>query len=290
MNVYKLTTRDFRWRLISQEDFASATHRDSPYYQKNKSGDDMHYAVCPECNNPIQIIGLYKKMKHTPKPYAKHCSRPVDGFPYFDPHSLKYCSLVRRTAIPLSKKSLRSFDDKARQILHLLVEYFDQVAYLFGKFTGIRMTPGLAKTMLAKYGSDGCLYEGASPMNVPWAFAYMADFQSLFNRIVDDPELRNSITQECPDIYFEGKQLKTRKYTTIGFWFTGHKQTCDAEGNLRETFVMVVTANEKNLVRKTIEFDHEHFRNLLYVSNDKRPRKEEYVAMAREALPVAGRV
>ncbi len=48
---------------------------------------------------------------------------------------------------------------------------------------------------------------------------------------------------------------------------------------------MVVTAKEKNLERKTIEFDHEHFRNLLFVPDDKRPLKGEYVATAREALP-----
>ncbi len=285
MNIYKLRIDDSRWRLITKEDFEFATSRDEPYYQKNKLGEDMHYAVCPECDNPIQIIGLYKELKHTSHPYAKHCNESVEGFPYFNPEDIEHCSLSRRGNRSLSKNSLREFDRKAQQILKLLIEHFDQVAYMFGIFSGIRMTKGLAQSMLEKYGSDGCLYRGASPMNVPWTFAYMADFQKLYGRIIECSDLREAILQNWPEVYFEGKQLKTRKYLEIGFHFTSHRQNCNPEGGLKESFEMVISANEKKFVWKRIEFDHEHFRGLTFAADDKRPNKAEYLALAKEALP-----
>ncbi|MCS5465580.1 hypothetical protein NWO25_19660 [Enterococcus lactis] len=34
---------------------------------------DSYYAICPECDNPIQIIGLYKETQESGrKPYGKH--------------------------------------------------------------------------------------------------------------------------------------------------------------------------------------------------------------------------
>lgn len=227
---------------------------------------------------------MYKSLKHTLRPYAKHCSSPVEGFPFFDPEAIKYCSLSRKRKIRLSKKSLRSSDIKGRQTLKILIENFDQVAYMFGLFSGIRMSPSLAKDMLRKYGIDGCQYVGASPLNVPWNFAYMADFQSLYGRIIHDVSLQNIIMEKCSDAYFEKNQLKSRKFLYIGFWFTGHIQKHNADGSLYEAFDMIISVGEKDIVRKTIVFDHELFRRLLHVSDEKRPNKEAYVSLAREAF------
>ena len=36
-----------------------------PYYNKNSANEPVQFAVCPQCDNPIEIIGLYKKLKNT---------------------------------------------------------------------------------------------------------------------------------------------------------------------------------------------------------------------------------
>ncbi|GAB1255377.1 hypothetical protein Defa_28640 [Desulfovibrio sp. TH_2024_36128] len=60
MHVYKLKTGLQPIKLIEKEQFERDTGKQSPWYQKN--GDEMvQYAVCPACDNPIQIIALYKE-------------------------------------------------------------------------------------------------------------------------------------------------------------------------------------------------------------------------------------
>lgn len=283
MNIYKLSDRESAWRVLSEADFSASTRKRFPFYQQNHHGEDMHYAVCPECNNPIQIIGLYKKMAHTDAPYGKHCSKPVSGFPHFSPEAIRFCALAQPRPRTLYKTKLRGFDAKAMHILGLLSEYFDQVAYIFKQFSGIHMTQGLARTMLRQYGRDGCLYEGATPQNVPWIFAYMADHQSLFNRQIEDVQLQKVILDACPTVYFDKNLLKTKKFTTIGLWFTNHRQKISPYG-LQETFEMVVSVEKKDIFRKKIEFDHDFFQRLMNMPTEKRRNYATYKKLVVEEL------
>lgn len=45
--------------LISEKNFSEYTKKAKPYYS-SVNGIGKYYAVCPVCDNPIQIIGLYK--------------------------------------------------------------------------------------------------------------------------------------------------------------------------------------------------------------------------------------
>ena len=48
--------------LITEENFANETGRQFPYAMK-KNEKITYKAVCPACDNPIQIIGLFKEKK-----------------------------------------------------------------------------------------------------------------------------------------------------------------------------------------------------------------------------------
>ena len=63
-----------------------------PWRQKDKNEDKAsYYAVCPACENPIQLIGLFKRESNTPRPYGKHTGKRIPGFPYFDPEEYEFC-------------------------------------------------------------------------------------------------------------------------------------------------------------------------------------------------------
>ena len=43
-----------------KEEFEKATKRKYPYYQV-VGGKYKHFALCPRCQNPVTIVGFYKK-------------------------------------------------------------------------------------------------------------------------------------------------------------------------------------------------------------------------------------
>ena len=56
MDTYKLRPKWTKINTISKENFEKDTGKLEPYYQVDR---DSQYAVCPACDNPISIIGLY---------------------------------------------------------------------------------------------------------------------------------------------------------------------------------------------------------------------------------------
>ena len=56
---------------ITEENFTRETNKKPPYYIEAK-GKVTCRALCPCCDNPVQIIGLYKETPDSKAPYARH--------------------------------------------------------------------------------------------------------------------------------------------------------------------------------------------------------------------------
>lgn len=92
MDVYKTRVDQTTSTKITVANFERDTLQNAPYYQPGSSGGAMsHFAVCPACDNPIQIIGLYKKLEHTPNPYGRHHPRAVADLAKYDQVSYEFC-------------------------------------------------------------------------------------------------------------------------------------------------------------------------------------------------------
>ena len=66
---------------INVENFEQLTRKRKPYHEVGKDGIPRDFGVCPACNNPIQLIGLYKKLENTDHPYGKHYNRSLSFAP-----------------------------------------------------------------------------------------------------------------------------------------------------------------------------------------------------------------
>ena len=64
---FKLKQGNNRVYQISKSVYDEATQKRPLYYDME---NDKCYAICPQCDNPIQLIGLYKQIKVSP--YGKH--------------------------------------------------------------------------------------------------------------------------------------------------------------------------------------------------------------------------
>jgi hypothetical protein len=285
MKLFKANITDDKAYQISQNNFEFQTRRRTPNYQ-NSGGKAVYYAVCPACVNPIQIIGLYTPSKHTEKPFGKHVKKTIRKLAQYDQLAYDFCPYASHK-LSLNKNQTREkITDREKRMLNQLVEHFDQVAYIFKEQTGIYLSKKLATDMLTAYkAAEGYLYQGANFLNVPWMFAYMSNNQKLWGRKITNPELKKLIESANSNISFnENGVLTTKAYSDINFWFTDHQRKNDANGDLLETMKLVISESSKNIVTKLIEFDHKFFQSLLHVPDEKRPRKEELVPLARNIL------
>ena len=285
MNIYKLKPSDTKFNMLSREGFEMTTKKIPPYYKK-LDNNELHFAVCPACNNPVQIIGLNKKLQHTDRPYAKHYHKSIQGLADFDKEAFESCSLAHPRN-DLSKNSRKpACTERERQILTSLQENFDQVAYLFQIYTGIVMSPKLAEEMLEWYVSEqGHLYRGASLINAPWIFAYLSQGKKMWGRIIKDPELQKVLCKNAPSGQInDDEQFTYKGAAKIFFWFAKHKQIKSSDNTFKETMQFFVTCDKKEIFKKTITLDYELFQRLVNTPDEKRRYKEKFTELAQKYL------
>lgn len=63
MRWFKLHTREYPVYELAKENYLTKTKKDKRYSAVGKDQCKRDFAVCPACDNPIQIIGVYKKLK-----------------------------------------------------------------------------------------------------------------------------------------------------------------------------------------------------------------------------------
>ena len=87
MDTYKLRPKWTKINTISKENFEKDTGKLEPYYQVDR---DSQYAVCPACDNPISIIGLYNPNTKI-RPYGKHYPKTVEKLAVYDRYRYEAC-------------------------------------------------------------------------------------------------------------------------------------------------------------------------------------------------------
>lgn len=179
---------------ISRDNVESLLGRRLPWFRAGQQrGDDRHFAVCPYCDTPIQLKGLYKRSVNSPRPYGSHTGTPVDGFA-FDEDDLKFCPyrLINRR---LNKEARREMSAISRQLIHLAIAEFDRIVLILRDDFGFRFSDKFALRMLDQwFDSQAYRYEGAHLRNLPWMIAYFGPAQNLFGQpIKSNEELCSSI-------------------------------------------------------------------------------------------------
>ncbi|MGL4209599.1 MAG: hypothetical protein ACRCTY_09465, partial [Candidatus Adiutrix sp.] len=268
MNVFKLAIGASSVYKIEQTNFEEGNLKKPPFYSFNKKGEPVYYAICPRCDNPIPIIGLYKSKN----PYGRHLPHSIHGLANYDQEAYDFCPYAcPQLKSPTEKLKKTKLDGLPQRILNILKEQFDRVIYLLSKSIGIVITDKLAKAMLEKYlRTEGFLYYQAAITNIPWVFGYMSHSQSLYGRIIKEgTPLRAAIEAKLPDaIFSEKNQLfsKSKNFMQITFCFIKHQLPFKNQ-TLNESFDFVVSAGEgtppQEIYRETLIVDETYFLNLI---------------------------
>ena len=287
MNVYKLRPGISPVKVINKLQFEQDTMKSSPWYQSHK--DDVSlYAVCPACNNPIQIIALYKRNENSPQPYGKHIPKSINGLAKYNHGAYLTCPYAN-PGMSLKKDNLRSDGDSlSLEILSFLKQQFDRVIYILQRETGIIFNEKLLKDMLISFlRMHGHQYAGINLCNLPWIFAYMTTAQSLFGkRLQNDCPLMMSLKKRKEIAFSEDNRIQsaTNKFFEIQFAFIGHEMKSNG-AELHETIDFVVSLNGKAVHTSKLIITPMRFHNLVNLPPERARRNPTLLRVAEELIP-----
>jgi hypothetical protein len=294
MDEYKLYVEATSGKLIDKDQFEADTLRREPWYQSGSGEKLSQFAVCPACDNPIQLVGLYQLPENVKNPYGKHAMWGVRGIAPLDTEARDNCPYFKPRQHQKSDRKAR-FDGVPRKIIKLLIEQFDRVVYILEKQTQVVLSPRALRGMLERYkGEQGYLYTGATLRNVPWIFAYMSDATPLFAQKVNgNNELTKAILTHVPKAKIDSNgRLDTATkgaFIDLKMSFIRHRIVKDSEASrLFESMVFVVSQSLKgdlmDVHKDVITFEPHWFERLIQMPADHAYRRMDRVELAREVL------
>ncbi len=298
MHNFKLKSGFHKIYKIDKATFERTTKQKKPYYTFNEKNERVQFAVCPACDNPIQIIGLYKPIKNTPHPYGKHYRHNVLKLAYYSQQAYDFCPYSRNHIhiTPRSRKA--EFTEFEKSIYILMREQFDRVIYVLSKQLDIRITSAAAKRMLTTYvNGEGWMYPWATLNNLPWILGHLSWSKSLYGQpILKKSSLHNAIERQCSAARFEASEYytdydilvsKKGMFLDLNYCIISHNRSI-IDDNLVETMEFVVTEgfgkNEKEIFRKNLTIDEAYFLNLIHLSDKKSFRNQKLLRIAKELM------
>ena len=96
MNIFSVG--DGKEYELTRENFIEKTHKAFPFYQNPRRYKTPYFAICPACNNPIQIINLFGvqyQEENTGRTnlHGRHYKNNVDGLPNYSEVNYVNCPL-----------------------------------------------------------------------------------------------------------------------------------------------------------------------------------------------------
>lgn len=295
MNSFRLNVDNSEVYKITLENLEKYTYRQKPWLQQYE-GVESWFAVCPGCNNPVQIVGLLSKKlnsygKHfIPKTDFKH---KINGVVNIDEmHCCIYYS--GQTGGDVGKRP--PDDPYARLTYDIVVNNFDRVIYYLNKVIGIKISQALAEEMLLSYiSASGWQSYKATLENIPFVMANCQPARGLIGRVIINSELKTSLIEAFKsnglDVSFsENNQIintsSPQKFINIQFVVINHNRKV-INNNLQETVELCIFYQHGktriDLHRQIIKFDYDFFRNLLHNSHDKY-RNHELLKIAKNLM------
>lgn len=294
MNVFKLRPGNGEWiPLSSPAVFHAKTSKKYPWFQE-RDGKVRHYATCPECDNPIQVINLDVDSRvdasgRSLPLYAKHTAFSVPSIADYDEDAYNECGLANpRSFNGTERRPVRSrFAD---EVLQLLVREPDALHIIAERFLDAYIPDEVFAGMLKQFAlQQGHLYRAVTTSNLPYAVLYMSGNQDLFDC---KPK---STTSPVAQALSESKsfELKNGRIVrragakgSLRFFVTDHKQAKSPEdvqstaGDTGQSMKLIIEeqiGEEKRALysaRQELK-DIPYFRNLI-------AKRERFRGMARE--------
>lgn len=263
------------------------------------------YAVCPLCDNPIQLVGLFKEtLEAGRKPYGRHHKGSISTLAEYSEDHYFSCPYSNPSWSKQKSKRLRN-PERAARFKKQLLEQFDRAIYVLQQELPIYTSFRTAQRMLEWYMDDEAWdYYDSREDNLPWMLAYTQPGLDLYGRLIrTDSKLYRAIKEKCPEAALEpvekagwgttGDYAKitsaTRSFLELGYCFYGHEfRKGENEEHLDEVITLNVFVGRppdtKDIFTETYLIDPNKFIYTCQKSEDELPRNQKLLDMAKTII------
>lgn len=280
MDTYKLRPKETKINTISKENFEKDTGKLEPYYQAYR---DSQYAICPACDNPISIVGLYNPNTKI-RPYGKHYPKTVEKLAVYDRFRYESCPYASHVWKDTTKKVKSKIDGVAKDVIEFMQENFDSVIRLLRQITGIVFNDKLIEQMIQHFLSvKGYAYHNAYVMNSAWIFVYMQWRVKFYGMVIDNTHPIYNALISHPCVKIENNRLITNNgFIKPEFYFLLHRT--QQKQNIKSEYVnYYIDINEQKIFEQELKIDLSQFSSILNRKTAKTDNDIRYIEMFRNA-------
>lgn len=287
MREIKFTTNYEKTLSFNDENFKTKYEErvgNNPSYVQAINGERKHLAVCPRCNNPVVILGVYKKINQAA--HARHTKETdIPGVASYNEDKYMHCPYHRKSANYVMEYVPETEESQRKELYKIAKEHYDKAIYLLQKETGIYITLKMAEDLAKNYTTMRVYnYIDATLYNVPWYLLYSFSGFPLYHLVIRKKttlhkhltrlgiSLKDSKIEGCAYVENnEGYLLTT----------TNYRYTVDKNDNLNEWLDFSILRQDNDITetllyipvdRFSISVDSYHFGNLVDYK-DWKPRK-----------------
>lgn len=287
MHKYKAKINSTLLFEVTEESFEEACQI-NPNLKQNNS----RYGVCPSCDGPVQLIGMYKAGGHTA--YARHTPNSI---PHVATRTIatNYCPYNTHVIEVNPETRLVKVTNHSVQMFRLIRDYYDKIVYILRQECGYYISKEKAVDIVKSIrDSEMWLYPKMDEGNLPWCILYLIMIEPLFGKwLKKDSDIAIALEKEGvileetnnPKYVRIGKQSK---YFDWNYYYTKHRQTVDEADNLTDTFeeLILEPAEEKPIChyKRKVEVDRNWFPNLINSEKALAYRDEELLKKVEEIL------
>ena len=187
MKEIKFTTNYEPVLSFSDKDFKTKYEErvgNNPGYIQVVSGETKHLALCPRCNNPVAILGIYKKIDVAP--HARHAKGiNIPNVVQYDEYKFQHCPYHKKRANYIKEYVPETEEPQRQELYKIAKEHYDKAIYLLQEEIGIYITLTMAETLAENYVIMRAYnYIDATIYNIPWYLIYSFTGFPLYHMII----------------------------------------------------------------------------------------------------------
>lgn len=292
MDVFKTKPGIPESLRISEENFTNATKKQKPYYAEGRHGRNARcFAVCPLCDNPIQIIGLYKAHEEGRNPYGRHYPKDILDLADYDEEAYYGCYYAN----PDRKKSVikrKTETARSMAMYNLLRDQFDRIIYILETSLELKISYAFAEELLRQYlFNEGWLYYESTYANLPWMLIYAMQAKSLINRrILKEGRLYRFLKENCqaviltdfPNSNYAKVEAKSG-FVHLNFYVCNHNITRKEE-TIEETYRLVIVENDKIIFERVLFVEQDFLAKLIALPPERSRRNPKLQEIAEQLM------
>ncbi len=282
MKEIKFTTNYDPVLSFSDKDFKTKYEErvgNNPGYMQVISGETKHLALCPRCNNPVAILGIYKKINVAP--HARHAKGiNIPNVVQYDEYKFQHCPYHKKRANYIKEYVSETEEPQRQELYEIAKEHYDKAIYLLQEETGIYITLKMAEALAENYVIMRAYnYIDATIYNIPWYLIYSFTGFPLYHMIIrKDTTLYRHLIQLEFDLI--DSKVKGHIYVknSEGYLLTAtnYRYVVDENDNLNEWLDFSILRPDATVTdtllyvpvdRFSVSVDSYHFGNLINYQN-----------------------